>query len=156
MHKLLVVGLFPGDKDKFKVVADSSNPNVSKDNPISIKEAGGREWSGYPDELPEYSSVIVFPLPCQMKVNEVGYWHVKKTGKSVDYDFAANGLAEIKTVVGGELHIDYEGRSYRAGAGDSILFWLDPNDKEGGIIRPYIVKFIGDHESTVVYTEFPI
>jgi len=156
MHRLLVVKLFPDNKDKFQVVADSSNPNVSEDNPISIKEAGGSEWSGYPDELPEYSSVSVFPLPCQMKISELGYWHVKKTGKIIEGDYAAAGIAEQKTVVSGELHVEYEGRSYRAGVGDSIIFWLDPNDKEGGGIRPYLVKFKGDHECTVVYADYPI
>lgn len=154
MHRLLVVKLFPGNKDKFQVVADSSNPNVSKDNPSSFKEAGGSEWAGYPDELPEYSSISVFPLPRQMKVSEIGFWHVAKTGKSVDYDFVANGLAELKTIVDGELHIEYEGRSYRAGVGDSVIFWVDPNDKEGGKVRPYMIKFIGDTECTIVYTEY--
>lgn len=158
MHRLLVIKLFPGSKDKLQVVADSSNPNVSEDNPISIKEAGGGEWVGYPDELPEYSSVNAFPLPCQMRVSEIGFWHVKKTGKSVDYDFAAkaNNLAELKTIIDGELHVEWEGRSYRAGVGDSIIFWVDPNDKEGGKMRSYVVKFRGDRECTVVFTEYPI
>jgi hypothetical protein len=154
MHRLLVLKPFSGNQDKFQVVADSSNPNVSKDNPISIKEAGGSEWAGYPDDLPEYSSISVFPLPCKLKVSEVGFWHVKKTGKSVDYDFVANELAELKTIVDGELHIEYEGRSYRAGVGESIIFWMDPNDKEGGKIRPYMIKFKGDTECTIVYAEY--
>lgn len=156
MHRLLVVKLFSDSKDKFQVVADSNNPSVSENNPISIKEAGGSEWSGWPDELPEYSVCSVFPLPSQMKISELGYWHVKKTGKFTDFDFAApeNGWAEQKSVIDGELEIEYEGRSYSAGAGDSIIFWLDPNDKEGGRIRPFLVRFKGDKECTVVYTEY--
>lgn len=154
MHRLLVVRLFPDSEEKFQIVADSSNPKVSGDNPISMKEAGGSEWISFPDDLPEYSRIKVFPLPCPMKVNDMGFWHIKKTGKSFDYDFAAWKVAERKTIIGGELHIEYEGRPYVAGVGDSIIFWLDPNDKEGGKIRPYVVKFKGDHECTIVYTEY--
>ena len=72
----------------------------------------------------------------------------------MDFDFTENRVSEIKFVTSGEFRLDYEGRSYSAFTGDILIFLVDPDDKEGGKIRPYVVRFKGETEYTLAYTEF--
>lgn len=112
MHRLLVVQLGQNASDKFRVVADSGNPAVSEDDPVSIEEAGGSGWG-------ELNSPAGFKsrfasIPCRGVVSELGYWRVGKTGEVLEYDFADLGVSERKVIVGGELHLEYDGRRYVA------------------------------------------
>jgi hypothetical protein len=154
MHRLLVVQLGQNASDKFRVVADSGNPAVSEDDPVSIEEAGGSGWG-------ELNSPAGFKsrfasIPCRGVVSELGYWRVGKTGEVLEYDFADLGVSERKVIVGGELHLEYDGRRYVARPGDSIMFLLDPHDRVGGTLRPFLVRFLAEHECTAVYTEYAL
>ena len=152
MHRLLVVQLAQYEAHKFRVVGDSSRPDVSEENPISIEAAGGSGWAEF-DDSRGYSSPYAV-VPCEARVADLGYWHINKTGKVLDYDFAAAGLSERKVVTSGELHVEYAGRRYVARAGDSMLFLTDPTDTASETLRPFSVRFFGDSECTVVYTEY--
>jgi hypothetical protein len=151
VHRLLVVHLNEQWPDKFRVVADSSNPKVSEANPISLELAGGSAWAEF-DDSTGYSSPFA-TIPCRGTVTSLGYWYVKKTGNILKYDFAAAGLSERKVITSGELHVEYEGRTYIARPGDSMIFLVDPEDQVEGKLRPFPVTF-RDHPCTVVYTEY--
>jgi hypothetical protein len=155
MHRLMVVGLIHDADEKFQVIADSADVTVTNENPRSIPDAGGTKWEEF-DDSTGYSSPYA-TVPYDAVVHSLGYWEVRKTGNVLDYDFAASKLSERKVITSGELHVDYEGRRYSAGAGDSMLFLVDPNDQaDDGSLRPYPVRFFGDHGCTVVYTEYEL
>lgn len=151
MHRILVVHLDERWPDKFRVVADSSNPAVSESSPITLEKAGGTAWAEF-DDSTGYSSPFA-TIPCHGTVSSLGYWYVKRTGNVLKYDYVAAGLSERKVVTSGELHVEYEGRTYVARAGDSMIYLVDPEDRVGGELRPFPVTFL-DHPCTVVYTEF--
>ena len=155
MHRLMVVGLNQDANEKFQVIADSADASVTSDDPRSIPDAGGTDWEEF-DDSTGYSSPYA-TLPCEAVVHSLGYWEVRKTGKILDYDFAASRLSERKVLTSGELHVEYDGRRYSARAGESMLFLVDPDDKaDDGSLRPYPVRFSGDHACTVAYTEYEL
>ncbi len=154
MHRLMVVQLNQDDSHKFRVVADSADPAVSEENAKSIPEAGGTGWEEF-DDSTGYSSPYA-TVPCEARVSSLGYWYVNKTGNILDVDFAAAGLSERKVITSGELHVEYDGRRYVARAGDSMIYIVDPNDRVNGTLRPFPVRFLGDQECTVVYTEYEL
>lgn len=155
MHRLLVVQLDASDADIFRVAADSGDPTVTATSPRSILEAGGTAWEEF-DDSTGYSSPYA-TIPCEGIVSSLGYWVVKPTGNVLDYDFAASGVSERKVITSGELHVQYDGRDYVATAGDSMVFVLDPADRApDGTLRPFPVRFLGDHGCTVVYTEYAL
>lgn len=155
MHRLLVVQLDASDPDIFHVAADSGDPTITPASPRSIAQAGGTDWEEF-DDSTGYSSPYA-TIPCEGRVSSLGYWVVKPTGNVLAYDFAAAGLSERKVITSGELHVQYEGRDYVARAGDSMIFILDPAERgPDGALRPFPVRFLGDHGCTVVYTEFAL
>ncbi len=155
MHRLMVVGLNSDADEKFQVVADSNDAAINSDNPRSIPAAGGTDWEEF-DDSTGFSSPYA-TVPCDAVVHSLGYWEVRKTGYVLDYDFAASNLSERKVITSGELHVEYDGRHYSAAAGDSMLFLIDANNKDDdGNLRPYPVRFLGEHACTVVYTEYEL
>jgi hypothetical protein len=153
MHRLLLVRISENPSDRFRVVADSGDPSVSENSSRSIADAGGTDWEEF-DDSTGYSSPYA-TVPCDSVVSSLGYWFVNKTGNVLDYDFAAAGLSERKVITSGELHVECDGRRYVATSGDSMIFLLDPEDRTpDGSLRPFPVRFLGDHECTVVYTEY--
>lgn len=151
MHRLMVIQLNHDDPNHFRVVADSADTAVSEKKPAAVPAAaGGAGWEEF-DDSTGYSSPYA-TVPYEGKVSDLGYWHVNKTGNILDVDFAAAGLGERKVVTSGELHVEHDGRRYEAKAGDSILFLTDPKEKD----KPFLVRFLGDHACTVVYTEYTL
>ncbi|MCY3886958.1 MAG: hypothetical protein OXG19_04535 [Chloroflexi bacterium] len=148
MHRLMLIQLNHDDPNHFRVIADSADASVSEASPAAVPAAaGGAGWEEF-DDSTGFSSPYA-TVPCEGKVSDLGYWYVNKTGNVLDYDFVAMGLSERKVITSGELHVEYNGRRYVAKAGDSMLFLTDPADS-----TPFLVRFLGDHECTVVYTEY--
>ncbi len=153
MHRLLIVRPSEQATDRFRVVADSANPDVNESDSRSIAESGGTDWEEF-DDSTGYSSPYA-TVPCDSVVSSLGYWFVNKTGNVLDYDFAAAGLSERKVITSGELHVECDGRRYVGKPGDSMIFLLDPADRAPDkTLRPFPVRFLGDHACTVVYTEY--
>ena len=154
MHRVLVAHLTQEGSNKFVIVGDSRNPAISRANPVALDEAGGTKWAEF-DDSTGFSSQYSL-IPCVGTVSGLGYWQVQKTGNILRYDYAKAGVSERKVVTSGELHIEYDGRPYVALAGDSIMFLVDSQDREGDALRPFPVTFFGDHDCTVVFTSYAL
>lgn len=151
MHRVLVITLRPDVPDRYVVTADSSDPSVSSDNPVSIEEAGGTPWEER-HKTPGYNApAATLHLGLEGVVTGLSYWYINKTGKVLEYDFAKAGLSERKVITTGELHVEYDGRRYVARSGDTMMYLTDPGDG-----RPFLVRFFGDHECTTVYMDFAV
>ena len=151
MHRLMLIQLSHEDPNHFRVIADSADDSVSEEKPAAIPAAaGGVGWEEF-DDSTGFSSPYA-TVPCEGTVSDLGYWHVNKTGNIMNYDFVEAGLSERKVITSGELHVEYNGRRYIAKAGDSMLFLTDPKEQD----KPFPVRFLGDHECTVVYTEYAL
>lgn len=155
MHQLLLIRSKPEHPERFIVVGDSTRPQVSDESPCSFQDVGATPWhqkgstSGY-----DAPSAI---LPCKGSLFGLSLWHTKRTGVALDYDFAAAGVSEMKVITSGELHVEHEGREYVAYAGDTMMYLTDPEEQEpDGSPRPFVVRFLSDHECTTVWTDFAV
>ena len=160
MHRLLLVRVGGDAPNKVQVVGDSQNASASDDAPISIEEAGGTPWEEFQDPVakmePGFRSSAAF-IPYHGLVTELGYWHVKATGKAVEYDFAESRTSEWQIVISGELEVEYDGRRHVARTGDSLAILMDPDDRDAeGNLRPFPVRFYGDHECIIAFTTMPL
>jgi hypothetical protein len=155
VHRLLLIRSSPEHPEKFLVTGDSTRPEVSDEHPATFESVGATPWhqkgatTGY-----DAPSAI---LPCTGSLFGLSLWHSKVTGVALDYDFAAAGVSEMKVVTSGELHVVCEGREYVALAGDTMMYLTDPEDRgEDGAVRPFVVRFLSDHECTTVWTDFGV
>ena len=151
MHRILVIAFRPGQPDRFMVTADSSDPAVSDDRPLSIEQAGGTPWEERHNSPGYNAPAATLHLGLEGVLTGLSYWYINKTGKVLDYDFAKAGLSERKVITSGELHVEYEDRRFVARTGDTMMYLTDPNDD-----RPFLVSFLGDHDCTTVYTDFAV
>jgi hypothetical protein len=156
VHRLLLIRSRPADPEKFFVVGDSTRPEVSDEHPAKFDEQiGATPWhqkgatAGY-----DAPSAI---LPVSGTLSGLSLWHSRVTGVALDYDFGAAGVSEMKVICSGELHVEHEGREYVAHAGDTMMYLTDPEDRdEHGEPRPFVVRFLSDHECTTVWTDFAV
>jgi hypothetical protein len=157
VHRIVVIGLRLSSDDAFVVVADSNDPTITEEAPSSIAEVGGTEWADR-HTTPGYEApAATLPIGAIGAISGLSYWRVRKTGKVLEYDFGKAGLSERKVITSGELVCEYDGRTYRAGTGDTILYLTDPDDRDqDGEATPFLVRFLADHECTVAYTDFAV
>jgi hypothetical protein len=155
MHRLLLIRCQPEHPEKFLVVGDSTRPDVSDANPSTFAQAGATPWH-QKGATPGYDAPSAI-LPCKGSLFGLSLWHSRATGVALDYDFAAAGVSEMKVITSGELHVEHAGREYVAYAGDTMMYLTDPEDRdERGQPRPFVVRFLSDHECTTVWTDFAV
>jgi hypothetical protein len=155
VHRLLLIGSRPDHPEKFLVTGDSTRPEVSEEHPATFESVGATPWH-QKGATPGYDAPSAI-LPCEGSLLGLSLWHSRKTGLALDYDFAAAGVSEMKVVTSGELHVEHDGREYVAGAGDTMMYLTDPDDRDrDGKPRPFVVRFLSDHECTTVWTDFAV
>jgi hypothetical protein len=155
MHRLLLIRSKPEHPEKFLVVGDSTRPAVCDEDPATFESAGATPWH-QKGATPGYDAPSAI-LPCSGSLFGLSLWHSRKTGVALDYDFAAAGVSEMKVVTSGELHVEHDGREYVARAGDTMMYLTDPEDRDAdGRRRPFVVRFLSDHECTTVWTDFAV
>jgi hypothetical protein len=155
MHRLLLIRSVPEHLEKFLVVGDSTRPAVSDEYPTTFESVGGTPWH-QKGATPGYDAPSAI-LACSGSLLGLSLWHSRKTGVALDYDFAAAGVSEMKVVTSGELHVEHEGREYVAQAGDTMMYLTDPDDRDAnGRPRPFVVRFLSDHECTTVWADFAV
>ena len=155
MHRLLLIRSKPEHPEKFLVVGDSTRPDVSDERPARFADVGATPWH-QKGATPGYDAPSAI-LPCSGSLFGLSLWHSKKTGVALDYDFAAAGVSEMKVIASGELHVEHEGREYMAYAGDTMMYLTDPEEHdERGRLRPFVVRFLSDHECTTVWCDFGV
>ena len=60
-------------------------------------------------------------------------------------------------IASGELHVEHEDSEYVAYAGDTMMYLTDAEDRdERGQLRPFVVRFLSDHECTTVWCDFGV
>jgi hypothetical protein len=155
MHRLLLIRSRPEHPEKFLVTGDSTRPEVCDARPSTFEEVGATPWH-QKGATPGYDAPSAI-LSVQGSLFGLSLWHSKKTGVALDYDFAAAGVSEMKVLTSGELHVEHEGRGYVAYTGDTMLYLTDPDDRdEDGKPRPFVVRFLSDHECTTVWSDFAV
>lgn len=155
MHRLLLIRSMPEHPERFLVTGDSTRPEVSEDSPATFESAGATPWH-QKGSTPGYDAPSAI-LACSGSLLGLSLWHSRKTGVALDYDFAAAGVSEMKVVTSGELHVEHDGREYVAWAGDTMMYLTDPKDRDvDGRLRPFVVRFLSDHECTTVWTDFAV
>lgn len=158
MHRIVVVSLREDLTDKFVVSADSADPDVTTATPKPLPEWDeSASWADRHKSPGYRAPASTLDLGHHGIISGLSYWRVERTGKVLDYDFAKAGLSERKVITSGVLVCEFDDRTYRAETGDTIMYLTDPNDfDEDGNLRPFFVRFRGDHECTVVYTDFAV
>ena len=152
MHRILLVALFDEAEEKFMVVGDSEDASITADNPVSIgRLEGGGTWAERHNIVGYEAPAATLDIGGHGVVSGLSYWRVAKTGRVLPYDFAKAGLSERKVITSGRLVCEYQGRTYTADPGDSIMFLTDPAD-----VDPFLVRFYGNDDCTVVYTDFAV
>ncbi len=155
MHRLLLIRSKPEHPEKFLLTGDSTRSEVSEEHPATFASAGATPWH-QKGATPGYDAPSAI-LPCEGSLFGLSLWHSRKTGVALDYDFAAAGVSEMKVVTSGELHVEHEGHEYVARAGDTMMYLTDPDARdEDGQPRPFVVRFLSDHECTTVWTDFAV
>jgi len=155
MHRLLLIRSMPDHPERFLVTGDSTRPDVCEANPSTFEEVGATPWH-QKGATPGYDAPSAI-LRCTGSLFGLSLWYSRKTGVALDYDFAAAGVSEMKVVSSGELHVEHEGREYVAYAGDTMMYLTDPEARdENGERRPFVVRFLSDHECTTVWSDFGV